>query len=374
MSSVRKTSCGDGFEEGRDPWKSPRKTVHSAGGDLPSIGARIASVNVVMPSFNRFSSVAVRSVLGLGVGLFLISAVPQAAEADTLFVPPVAGDKKGDMNDLDHQYVYTWLLTNMKDALNITSTTEITGARLTISNIRNWNSGENRLYMHLLDTAKTSGSGLTEITESLTGVYGRAFQAQDEASTSITLRDDLGRATTAANYNPTGDTLGWGSYNYTDAGARMVANGTGNTPIGNISATQTATGSANGTNYSLQVATAWANYAPNDDQTSPYDPLNNGTSTDRYSFGTTGVNYVLNFSDAYLADLRAYINNGDNFALGFDPDCHFFNDGITLEIFTGAVVNPNQFGAPEPASMVLLGSGLAALFYRRRRASKSEQA
>lgn len=84
------------------------------------------------------------------------------------------------------------------------------------------------------------------------------------------------------------------------------------------------------------------------------------------SFTTTPITYVYNFEAHELAALFAYITNGGNFALGFDPDCHFFNDGIKLEIFTANA--PPQ--VPEPATMVLLGTGLAGLYARKRRKAK----
>jgi hypothetical protein len=77
--------------------------------------------------------------------------------------------------------------------------------------------------------------------------------------------------------------------------------------------------------------------------------------------GYIAQNYTYNFTAAQLATLAAYINAGNNIAFGFDPDCHYWNNGITFT-FTTAVVQ-----TPEPVSMVLLGTGLAGLYIRRRR-------
>lgn len=69
--------------------------------------------------------------------------------------------------------------------------------------------------------------------------------------------------------------------------------------------------------------------------------------------------YSYNFTPAQLAVLNSYVQNG-NFGLGFDPDCHYWNDGVQFTIETSSI--------PEPASLFLLTSGLlGGLKFRRKR-------
>ena len=209
----------------------------------------------------------------LAVVTLTFLALPATALADTLTFSPTPRD----LYDLDHHSAYTWRIDNV----NLNGQT-ITGVSLTFSNIRNWDNNPNRLFLHLLDTAK--GSGV------------RSFIDDPTNSTPVTdITDDF--ANPRFHNNPN-----W-----------LVAAGTADTFL-----------------------------------------------TSR-SFTTNPQTFVYNFTQAQISALAAYIANGGNFALGFDPDCHYFNDGITLRITTA------QTSVPEPTTMALLGTGLVGAYLRRRR-------
>ena len=85
-----------------------------------------------------------------------------------------------------------------------------------------------------------------------------------------------------------------------------------------------------------------------------------------HSFTTTPTNFVYTFTANQLQVLSAYFLNGGDLAFGFDPDCHFWNDGIVFSFTTAPTATP------EPATLALLGTGLAGLYYSRKR--KKQQA
>ena len=84
------------------------------------------------------------------------------------------------------------------------------------------------------------------------------------------------------------------------------------------------------------------------------------------SFTTTGHDYTLNFTAAELVALNSYINSGHDVAFGFDPDCHFFNDGISFTITTSPIP---EFSSGIPVAG-LVGVAVAIEMFRRRRGKR----
>jgi hypothetical protein len=84
-----------------------------------------------------------------------------------------------------------------------------------------------------------------------------------------------------------------------------------------------------------------------------------GTWSDPIGGQPRGFDLVYDFSDLGLVDDLSQMAADGVVGIGIDADCHYYNDGVELQIVTSTV--------PEPGSIALLGLGLAALGARLRR-------
>ncbi|HEX2965909.1 MAG TPA: PEP-CTERM sorting domain-containing protein [Syntrophorhabdaceae bacterium] len=85
---------------------------------------------------------------------------------------------------------------------------------------------------------------------------------------------------------------------------------------------------------------------------------NNGWTVEQFSYAFS--NSELAWLSEALATANPFIDKNANFGMAFDPDCHYYNDGITLTITT------TTRQVPEPGAILLLGLSLLGFFWARK--------
>jgi len=249
----------------------------------------------------------------LGVAALLagvLGAAPASAAPVQLYSATTTG-----LTDMTHQNAYTWQLNNV----NLGGAT-ITSAVLSFFGFYNWTSAANdpynALWVDLLDTSTHTANG--------------------QISSAV---DDTNTGTLGIN-----DVLD---------GFRYGPSGT------NVSVVSSLAGSA--AHVYMGSSTNG-----NDAGVTGYNPAGGALGSNSGAFGTTPTNWTLTVTNpTVLAALANYIANGNNIALGLDSDCHFGDTSIQFQIFGNQT--GTQATVPEPATLLLVGSGIAAAFRRRRK-------
>jgi hypothetical protein len=309
----------------------------------------------VLQSFGGYS---VRSAVGgefkrgrvwpVAFALVALLAIPGRASATVLtYVPNPAGTTGNDLGDLSHLYYYAWTI----GSINTPSNQTVISAYITFTNLYNWDSTKNVLFLDLLDNPATGGTVLV----SGSGTAGNGANADAYTSTVRYAADpDASTATFADAF---------------DSANALVTTGA-KTDLTQHSFLPDAMNPTNPADITWlrNVLTSTTPGASPTTLPGSYADLGGASQWTVVQKGSGMYDYTYTFTSSQLTALRAYLANGGNITLALDPDCAFYNDGMSFSIVTGTAV-----ANPEPASLILFGTGLllTANQYRRRRTKKA---
>jgi hypothetical protein len=322
-----------------------------------------ADLSLLRKKLERACSVA------LGVAVSMLAVPGVASAALFTYSPPggcssppsssCASGTTGDLNDLDHHYVYAWKITDPTLAGKTVSS-----ASITFNDLYNWDTNVNQLYLNLLNTSRNAGAaapgnvipGLAN-GATVAALNGGSSGVCNSTSCVTQFNDD-------SSSNP--DTPSGVICDSFSPGSGGFSQNCGSQP--NLAASQgwlVSSGTGNdfltsqgfwGQDIAPGTGDAWATLPAHNSCT----PGANGCwfyTADGANPGLYDYTFVFGTND--LTDLNGFLSAGNDFAIGVDADCHLFNNGIELDLSANSTTGGP--GVPEPASLTLLGLGLVGM-------------